>query len=85
MTAAGHAGGFACNSGDLLGARAGAVAGGYAMVSRVGCWLAGYRSGELLLAGLYFAGEGCVSVAVVLWQEYGRPPDGRSMREGGAR
>ena len=32
---------------------------------------------------VYFAGEGCVSVVVVLWQECGRPPDGRSLREGG--
>ena len=43
LAAAGRAGVFACSSGDLMGARAGAAAGGYAMVSRVGCWLAGYR------------------------------------------
>ena len=88
LTAAGRAGGFACSSGDLLGARAGApqAAGGYAMVWRVGCWLPGYRVSELLLlAGVYFAGEGCVSVVVVLWQECGRPPGGRSLREGGVR
>lgn len=71
--------------GDLLGARAGAAAGGYAMVWRVGRWLPGYRVSELLLAGVYFTGEGCVSVVVVLWQECGRPPGGRSLREGGVR
>src|SRR5262249_46927573 len=85
LTSAGRGGGLACSSGDLLGARAGAAAGGYAMVSRVGCWLPGYRVSELLLAGVYFAGEGCVSVAVVLGQECGRPPGGRSLREGGTR
>jgi hypothetical protein len=70
----------------LTGARAGAAAGGYAMVWRVGCRLPGYRVSELLLAGVYFAGEGCVSVVVVvLWQECGRPPGGRSLREGGVR